>query len=342
MYSIWTAALPVSRRRNLPYNISTRCCFICSRRSTESTQCSCSRKSLAGRTPRQQDLRTPHGHCATAVRRAALRCSTGAFAPPPAVVSSVVSRSAHRSSCPAHLRRPGHRAVRAFGNAARPSATRRGLSRRLRLRDARDQPEARPENLADDFLRCAIRFLEKAAHEYLRRGRSAGVPAELERCSTGSTSIRGRYRVGDLVNRGPDNLGPYDSSAAWVTAPVCLTATTCTFSLSRPTAPCDPQGYARSARRAGTGRDRRCLRHPPASRTGLDFTMVHAGLPPIWDSLPALNARGRSRRSSGDAIRRSSAMYGNQPAMWSDHLSGMARARVITNYFTRLLLQGGW
>ena len=98
----------------------------------------------------------------------------------------------------------------------------------------------------------------------------------------------------------------------------------------------------RAARRAEHVADEivEWLRHLPLLHhdAELDFTMVHAGLPPIWD-LPTSLERAREVEAilTSDAYPTFlSAMYGNQPATWSDHLSGMVRARVITNYFTRL------
>lgn len=70
----------------------------------------------------------------------------------------------------------------------------------------------------------------------------------------------------------------------------------------------------------------------------LGFTMVHAGIPPIWsiDKALALSQeveealQGASRQSYFDH------MYGDLPDTWSDELSGHERLRLITNYFTRM------
>ncbi|MDZ7685049.1 MAG: symmetrical bis(5'-nucleosyl)-tetraphosphatase [Gammaproteobacteria bacterium] len=66
--------------------------------------------------------------------------------------------------------------------------------------------------------------------------------------------------------------------------------------------------------------------------------LVHAGLPPQWDA-PTCSARAAEVESvlRGPAVEQFLAqMYGNEPATWSDDLSGHPRLRLITNYFTRL------
>lgn len=68
------------------------------------------------------------------------------------------------------------------------------------------------------------------------------------------------------------------------------------------------------------------------------FTMIHAGLPPQWDL-----AQARACAAEVEAVLRGPAygeflmqMYGDEPLIWSDALSGVARLRFITNCLTRL------
>lgn len=70
----------------------------------------------------------------------------------------------------------------------------------------------------------------------------------------------------------------------------------------------------------------------------LGFTLVHAGLAPHWD---LVQARSRAREletvlRGPDYRRFLAAMYGAEPACWSDKLTGMDRLRCITNYCTRV------
>ncbi|MFT7288738.1 MAG: bis(5'-nucleosyl)-tetraphosphatase (symmetrical) [Halieaceae bacterium] len=67
-------------------------------------------------------------------------------------------------------------------------------------------------------------------------------------------------------------------------------------------------------------------------------TMVHAGIPPQW-TIDEAAARAREVETvlrGPNSIEFFRAMYGNEPAVWSDDLAGMARLRVITNYLTRM------
>lgn len=81
---------------------------------------------------------------------------------------------------------------------------------------------------------------------------------------------------------------------------------------------------------------RRCplLHHDPL----LDFTMVHAGLPPQWD----LALAQRCAAEVETVLRGPSAtdflgqMFGGEPRRWRDDLSGYNRLRFITNALTRM------
>jgi bis(5'-nucleosyl)-tetraphosphatase (symmetrical) len=82
------------------------------------------------------------------------------------------------------------------------------------------------------------------------------------------------------------------------------------------------------------------LRHRPLLHydAGLDFLMVHAGLPPQWD---LETARACANEVEG-ALRGEAhigyfmQMYGNKPDRWDPTLVGMERWRYITNCLTRL------
>ncbi len=66
--------------------------------------------------------------------------------------------------------------------------------------------------------------------------------------------------------------------------------------------------------------------------------MVHAGIPPQWSVEDAIDRAREVEKvlQSPDCIEFLGSMYGNEPLLWSDDLTGMTRLRVITNYLTRM------
>lgn len=69
------------------------------------------------------------------------------------------------------------------------------------------------------------------------------------------------------------------------------------------------------------------------------FVMTHAGIPHIWDLSQAKSAAREVEAALAEPIARRAFvtdMYGNTPAGWHEGLTGTARLRVITNYFTRM------
>lgn len=70
----------------------------------------------------------------------------------------------------------------------------------------------------------------------------------------------------------------------------------------------------------------------------LNVAMAHAGVPPMWGLKKCLGYSAEITEvltSTGCDLYLSN-MYGNKPEIWSDSLSGTARWRAITNYFTRM------
>ena len=76
------------------------------------------------------------------------------------------------------------------------------------------------------------------------------------------------------------------------------------------------------------------IHHDPA----LGFTLVHAGLPPQWTIADAItySREIEDLLMSADRVRLLRRMYGDEPSLWDDGLTGWDRARYITNAFTRM------
>ncbi|MGE0626018.1 MAG: symmetrical bis(5'-nucleosyl)-tetraphosphatase [Pseudomonadales bacterium] len=72
----------------------------------------------------------------------------------------------------------------------------------------------------------------------------------------------------------------------------------------------------------------------------LGYVMSHAGVPHIWSPAKAAELAGEvegvMRGSQCERFFRE--MYGNEPNLWRDDWDGMLRWRVITNYLTRMRL----
>jgi bis(5'-nucleosyl)-tetraphosphatase (symmetrical) len=148
--------------------------------------------------------------------------------------------------------------------------------------------------------------------------------------------------VGDLINRGPDNLatlqlirslphsqvvlGNHDLHFLAVAAG-CQTAKKGDTLSDLLTTPELPQII-------DWLRQQPLLHYVP----DLHCAMVHAGVPPIWSLTTALARADEVQRvlRGPDYIAFLSEMYGNEPSTWTDDLAGVARLRLITNYFTRM------
>lgn len=82
------------------------------------------------------------------------------------------------------------------------------------------------------------------------------------------------------------------------------------------------------------------LRHRPLVHhdESLGFTLVHAGLPPQWDLETALACAAEVERTlqGADFPEFMNRMYGNEPRLWAEDLSGWDRLRFSVNCFTRL------
>jgi len=151
------------------------------------------------------------------------------------------------------------------------------------------------------------------------------------------------WLVGDLVNRGPDSLRTLRFVRELGDAATTVLGNHDLHLLA--------VAYGGRPRKAGDTLDgvleapdrdallgwlgRRPILHHDAAR---GWTMVHAGIPHIW-SLEEARARAREVETvlaSESAPAFFAEMYGDAPVVWKPCLQGMARLRVIVNYFTRM------
>lgn len=80
------------------------------------------------------------------------------------------------------------------------------------------------------------------------------------------------------------------------------------------------------------------LRTFPLLYVDRDWVMTHAGIPHIWSMTQAkiFSDEVTEVIKSKKYVKFFENMYGNEPATWNSELEGMARYRLITNYFTRM------
>ncbi len=70
----------------------------------------------------------------------------------------------------------------------------------------------------------------------------------------------------------------------------------------------------------------------------LNFSMIHAGLPPQWDIEQAMELAEEFEQvlNSEDYLSFLEVMYGDNPNVWDENLTGNDRLRFIVNCFTRM------
>lgn len=150
---------------------------------------------------------------------------------------------------------------------------------------------------------------------------------------------------GDLVNRGPDSLAVLRFVMGLGDRAVTVLGNHDLHLLAMASGNDRKRREDRSLDEVLAAPDRdellHWLRHRPLLHADaeLDFVLIHAGLPPQWDSTQALACAAeveavlRDESGHRDFFAH---MYGNRPDRWSDSLQGMDRWRFTTNCLTRL------
>ena len=149
------------------------------------------------------------------------------------------------------------------------------------------------------------------------------------------------WSVGDLVNRGPGNI----ETLRWVYAHRDnVTMVLGNHDLHLMAVSCGARKPSRKDNLEDIldAPDREqlieWLHFQPLAHFEDGITMVHAGIPPIWTVQDTLDRAWEVENALQGARCEEflTEMYGNDPFVWDDSLSGMTRLRVITNYLTRM------
>ncbi|MFT5426465.1 MAG: bis(5'-nucleosyl)-tetraphosphatase (symmetrical) [Gammaproteobacteria bacterium] len=149
--------------------------------------------------------------------------------------------------------------------------------------------------------------------------------------------------VGDLVNRGPDSLQALNfimdlgESAITVLGNHDLHLLVITEGLAEP-------GKSDTLAAIINSPEKRKLidwvRQQPLMHHDkeLNFSMIHAGLPPQWEIEQALELSSEvsNMLNSDNYLSFLDVMYGNNPKLWDENLTGNDRIRFIVNCFTRM------
>ncbi|MGY8902953.1 MAG: symmetrical bis(5'-nucleosyl)-tetraphosphatase [Burkholderiales bacterium] len=151
------------------------------------------------------------------------------------------------------------------------------------------------------------------------------------------------YLLGDLVNRGPDNVGVLRRLMALSAAAQCLLGNHDLHLLAvahgvRPQQPRDTLDDVLQAPDRVALLDWLRQQRLAMQPTGAGVLMVHAGLLPGWSATQALAlaAEVETELQGPQLVAFLRTMYGNSPAQWRDDLQGTERLRVIVNALTRL------
>lgn len=149
------------------------------------------------------------------------------------------------------------------------------------------------------------------------------------------------WSVGDLVNRGEDNLGvlrwfyAHRDNVTMVLGNHDLHLMAVSAGARKPSRTDNFHDILEASDREQLIE---WLHYQPLAHHERKVTMVHAGIPPIWTVQNTLDRAWEVENALQGARCKEflTHMYGNDPFVWEDSLSGMTRLRVITNYLTRM------
>lgn len=153
------------------------------------------------------------------------------------------------------------------------------------------------------------------------------------------------WLVGDLVNRGPRSLEVLRRVKSLGSAAITVLGNHDLHLLAVALTPAEHLKPQDTLGEILTAPDRdellAWLRRQPMLHhdASLNYTMIHAGLPPQWDLRLAQSCAHEleaALRDDEGCVELFAHMYGDRPDKWSDDLKGRDRLRFITNCLTRL------